>query len=165
MTTEPNGIPICIAYHKQQNINITKHQGEEYFLDWIDYRSSGKEDLANYYGRTLMKADLLSSTTACSGCALHLPQEFQLLSAYPNPFNGSLTFSFELPEKQAVNFAVYDLKGSKVYDRLYIPGVGGTYNVYWNAVNNLGQPVSAGIYIYEFYSNTTSKKGKVTYLK
>lgn len=165
MTTEPNGIPICIAYHKQQNINITKHQGEEYFLDWIDYRSSGKEDLANYYGRTLMKADLLSSTTACSGCALHLPQEFQLLSAYPNPFNGSLTFSFELPEKQAVNFAVYDLKGSKVYDRLYIPGVGGTYNVYWNAVNNLGQPVSAGIYIYEFYSNTTSKTGKVTYLK
>ena len=165
MTTEPNGIPICIAYHKQQNINITKHQGEEYFLDWIDYRSSGKEDLANYYGRTLMKADLLSSTTACSGCALHLPQEFQLLSAYPNPFNGSLTFSFELPEKQAVNFAVYDLKGSKVYDRLYIPGVGGTYKVYWNAVNNLGQPVSAGIYIYEFYSNTTSKTGKVTYLK
>ena len=165
MTTEPNGIPICIAYHKQQNINITKHQGEEYFLDWIDYRSSGKEDLANYYGRTLMKADLLSSTTACNGCALHLPQEFQLLSAYPNPFNGSLTFSFELPEKQAVNFAVYDLKGSKVYDRLYIPGVGGTYNVYWNAVNNLGQPVSAGIYIYEFYSNTTSKTGKVTYLK
>ena len=41
MTTEVNGTPICIAYHKQQNVNITNYQHSEYFLDWVDYRSSG----------------------------------------------------------------------------------------------------------------------------
>ena len=55
LTTEINGIPICIAYHKQQSVNITKHINDEYFLDWIDYRSSGKEDLANYYGKNTHK--------------------------------------------------------------------------------------------------------------
>ena len=47
LTTDLNGIPICIAYHKQQNVHIEKHNDEEYFLDWIDYRSSGKAD-SNY---------------------------------------------------------------------------------------------------------------------
>ena len=69
MTTDLNGIPIYVAY-QTQNVNITHHHDEEYILDWIDFRSSGKEDLANYYGRTLMKAELLSSPT-CSGCDLH----------------------------------------------------------------------------------------------
>ena len=64
MTTEINGLPVCIAYHKQQDVNITKHQGSEYFLDWIDYRSSGKEDLANYYGRIITKSEYLSKTLA-----------------------------------------------------------------------------------------------------
>ena len=32
MTTDANGIPICIAYHKQQNVNVTKHFGDEFFL-------------------------------------------------------------------------------------------------------------------------------------
>ena len=164
MTTDINGIPICIAYHKQQNINITKHQGEEYFLDWIDYRSSGKEDLANYYGRTLMKADLLSSIP-CDECNYSLPQSFSLINAYPNPFNGMLNFTFELPGKQAVEFSIYDLKGSKIYDRLILPGVGGIYNINWAAVNNSGQSIPSGIYIYEFVSNNDIIRGKTTYLK
>ena len=32
MTTDVNGIPICIAYHKQQNVNVTKHIGDEFFF-------------------------------------------------------------------------------------------------------------------------------------
>ena len=50
MTMEMNGIPICIAYHKQQNVNITHHQRN---IFWIGSTLGlEKEDLANYYGRT-----------------------------------------------------------------------------------------------------------------
>ena len=163
MTTEMNGIPICIAYHKQQNVNITHHSGEEYFLDWIDFRSSGKEDLANYYGRTLMKADILSTDYSCNNC--QIPNDFSLESAYPNPFNGKLNFEFKMPDKQAVEFQIYDLRGNLVYDRLILPGNAGLYQISWDAKNVDGQKISSGVYFYSFKSNSTIEKGKVTYLK
>ena len=163
MTTEMNGIPICIAYHKQQNVNITHHSGEEYFLDWIDFRSSGKEDLANYYGRTLMKADILSTDYSCNNC--QIPNDFSLESAYPNPFNGKLNFEFKMPDKQAVEFQIYDLRGNLVYDRLILPGNAGLYQISWDAKNVDGKKISSGVYFYSFKSNSTIEKGKVTYLK
>ena len=163
MTTDVNGIPICIAYHKQQSVNITKHIGEEYFLDWIDYRSSGKEDLANYYGKTLMKATLLSSKPVCIEC--YAPNRFHLESAYPNPFNGQIYFDFDIPEKQSVTFSIYDLTGRKIFERLILPGFGGRQRVVWNGSNDSGKLSPSGMYLYKFSTNTSITTGKITYLK
>ena len=162
MTTDVNGIPICVAYHKQQNVNITHHSGAEYFLDWIDYRSSGKEDLANYYGRTLIKSELLSNSPNCD---CELPTEFRVSAAYPNPFNGKVNFDFSMPAKEAVEFRIYDLTGRVVLDRLILPGFGGNYRVSWNGKSVNGQLATSGIYFYEFKINNIIEKGKITYLK
>ena len=163
MTTNQNGIPICIAYHKQQNVNITHHQNEEYFLDWIDYRSSGKEDLANYYGRMLMKAELLSNKIDCIGC--EVPKAFTLNSAYPNPFNGSISFDYYIPQKEPVEFSVYDVTGSQVVNKLILPGFGGNSRITWDGKQANGHLVSSGLSFYVFKSNNSITKGKVTYLK
>ncbi|MFL2982855.1 MAG: T9SS type A sorting domain-containing protein [Candidatus Neomarinimicrobiota bacterium] len=163
ITTEVDGIPICIAYHKQQNVNITHHSDDEYILDWIDFRSSGKEDLANYYGRTLMKAELLSASS-CSDCE-PLPDEFLLKSAYPNPFNGKINFDFEMPYKQAVEFQIFDIRGNLVFDRLILPGFGGLHHISWDAKDMRGQDMASGIYLYKFQVNKYNYSGKVTYLK
>ena len=162
MTTDVNGIPICIAYHKQQNVNVTHHSGQEFFLDWIDYRSSGKEDLANYYGRTLMKGELLATDPDCD---CELPTEFSLNAAYPNPFNGKVNFDFAMPAKEAVEFRIYDLIGRVVLDKLILPGFGGNYRVSWDGKSMNGQLSPSGIYFYEFIINETIEKGKITYLK
>jgi len=163
MTTEINGVSVCIAYHRQQNVNVTHHGGSEYFLDWIDYRSSGKEDLANYYGRTLMKAELLSSGTSCYEC--DLPKQFSLKTAYPNPFNGKVNFDFQMAAKEPVEFRIYDLNGRIVTDRLILPGFGGNYRIIWDGKHNDGAMASSGIYLYEFKTTYTIQKGKITYLK
>ena len=164
MTTQMNGIPICIAYHKQQNVNITKYNGDEYFLDWIDFRSSGKEDLANYYGKILVKADVLSSfSPSCEDC--YEPKEFRLLSTYPNPFNGRVNFKFDIPEKSSAELKIFDLSGRLIYDQLILPGLAGTKQVFWNGSNTLGQSVSSGIYLYIFKSNEIINKGKISYIK
>mgnify|MGYP001212900614 CR=1 FL=1 len=163
MTTELNGVPICIAYHKQQSVNITKYQGDEYFLDWVDFRSSGKEDLANYYGKTLVKAELLS-LSSCGDCD-ELPETFSVINAYPNPFNGKLYFDLVIPEKQSVDFKIYDLVGNIVYDRFLIPGIAGNYRINWDAKDLKGNPVSSGVYFYQANINQTIISGKVTYLK
>jgi len=163
MTTDVNGIPICIAYHKQQSVNITKYMGNEYFLDWIDFRSSGKEDLANYYGRILVKADVLSSPPSCEDC--YEPQNFRLISAYPNPFNGSINFEFDIPEKLSAEFKIFDLAGRVIYDKLILPGSSGTKKISWSGANMLGESVSSGIYLYSFKVNNIISKGKVSYIK
>ena len=164
MTTEVNGIPICIAYHKQQNVNISKHNGEEYFLDWVDYRSSGKEDLANYYGKTLMKATLLSSQSSCRNCNIS-PNKFHLESAYPNPFNGQIAFDYSIPKKESVNFSVYDLTGRKIFERLILPSFGGKQRVFWNGSDEQGNQVSSGLYLFKFSLKDDITTGKITYLK
>ena len=164
MTTDLNGIPICIAYHKQESVNVTHHSGSDYFLDWIDYRSSGKEDLANYYGRILMKADLLDNEPSCDNCG-SLPTQFILESAYPNPFNGKVNFDFQLPEKDYVEFQIYDLRGHLVLDKLILPGFGLNHRISWDGKDGSGHMVPSGMYLYRFNSNSFITTGKVTYLK
>ena len=163
LTTDINGIPICIAYHKQQSVNITKHNGEEYFLDWIDYRSSGKADLANYYGKTLVKANLLSNNSSCYDCIS--PEKFSLKDAYPNPFNGEIIFEFLIPNNESILFKIFDLNGRLVSEKIIIPGIGGNYSIKWDGKDTKGVQMSSGVYFYNFIINNVINKGKITYLK
>ena len=43
-----------------------------------------------------------------------LPISFQLLEAYPNPFNPSTTLSFSLPVASKIQLIVYNVMGQKV---------------------------------------------------
>ena len=148
---------------KQQSIHIEKHNNEEYFLDWIDYRSSGKADLANYYGKTLLKAELLSSSPSCSDCIS--PLEFSLKPAYPNPFNGNVTFEFSIPRNESIVFKVFDLNGKIVTEKMILPGLAGNYKIKWDGKDMNGRRKSSGIYFYKFISNNRISEGKITYLK
>tara|TARA_B100000686_G_C16806876_1_gene991958 strand:- start:32946 stop:35966 length:3021 start_codon:yes stop_codon:yes gene_type:complete len=163
MTTEINGVPICVAYHKQKNVNINYHSGDEFFLDWIDYRSSGKEDLANYYGRIIIKSELLNINPNCGSC--NIPKGFSVSPAYPNPFNGKVNFDFTFPAGEAVDFKIYDIKGRLVVDKLILPGFGGFHRISWDGKIFGSSTAPAGIYLYKFKINNTIKVGKVTYLK
>lgn len=161
-TTGLNGVPICIAYHKQQDVNITQYSETEFFLDWIDYRSSGKEDLANYFGRTLLNAQFLDVDPACD---CELPNQFSLKPAYPNPFNGNVNFDFSMPANEAVDFKIYDMTGRMLVDKLILPGFGGNYRVNWDGKSMDGQLAPSGVYFYKFSTSNEILKGKITYLK
>jgi hypothetical protein len=163
MTTNINGIPVCIAYHKQQNVNITNYQDSEYFLDWVDYRSSGKEDLANYYGKLIVKSEYLTAQKHCAEC--DIPEIFSINSVYPNPFNGMISFDYYVPSNEPINFNIYDLNGKIVTSKLIIPGVEGNFRISWDGKMLNGSTVSSGLYFYQFSSNNSIYRGKITYLK
>ena len=110
-----------------------------------------------------MKAELLSSPS-CDGCET-LPEEFLLQSAYPNPFNGKINFDFDIPHKQAVEFQIFDVRGNLVFDRLILPGLGGSYRLSWDAKDMQGQGMASGVYVYKMNVNGIIYGGKVTYLK
>ena len=81
-----------------------------------------------------------------------LPESFVLEQNYPNPFNPSTTIPLEIREIgwKSVQVLVYDMLGKKV--RTIYDGAlnNGRYEFTWNGSSDLGNPVSSGIYFYQF---------------
>ena len=75
------------------------------------------------------------------------PETFRLHQNYPNPFNPVTIISYNLPEESFVNITIYDLLGNVVNNLLNTNQSSGYKTIQWNATNNEGQPVSAGVYL------------------
>ena len=64
-----------------------------------------------------------------------------------------------------ISLIVYDLMGKEVatlVSGIYAPG---RYQVEWNAVNNIGDGIVSGMYIYRYISSEKSIVRKMLYLK
>jgi len=77
-----------------------------------------------------------------------LPITYNLYNAYPNPFNPITTLRFDLPEDGHVNITIYDMMGRIVKTMVNNRQNAGFKSIQWNATNNAGSPVSAGLYLY-----------------
>lgn len=79
-----------------------------------------------------------------------LPEEYELLGNYPNPFNPSTTFRFALPFESDVKITIYDIMGARITSLTLDGKPAGYHNVLWNGRNSNGAQVSSGIYLYRF---------------
>ena len=94
-----------------------------------------------------------------------LPQGFLLEQNYPNPFNPVTTLQYELPLDSFVNITVYDMLGNVVNNLINTNQSSGYKSVKWNATNNQGQPVSAGVYLYSIEAGDFRQTKKMILLK
>ena len=78
-----------------------------------------------------------------------LPDEFALHQNYPNPFNPVTTLRYDLAEDAMVNIIIHDMLGRQVKTLINRTQDAGYKSVIWNATNDYGKPVSAGIYLYQ----------------
>ena len=94
-----------------------------------------------------------------------MPTEFALHENYPNPFNPSTTLRFDLPELSDVNVIIYNMLGQemKTFNMQNISA--GHHSIKWNATNDLGDPVSAGVYLYQLQTRDFVKTRKMILLK
>ncbi len=87
--------------------------------------------------------------TFITGDKVIVPSDFELHSNYPNPFNPSTTFSFELPLDKRVSVKVYDVTGrlvrTLINDEQFAEG---THSVTWDGFSDSGMAVSSGQYVY-----------------
>ena len=95
----------------------------------------------------------------------NMPLEFEVYPAYPNPFNPVTTIGYYLPNEGSVNIAIYDMMGREI--KVLQSGIQtpGHSKVQWNATNNKGQPVSAGVYLYQINIDGTMDTKKMVLLK
>ena len=96
---------------------------------------------------------------------IDLPDEFALHANYPNPFNPITTLKYDLPEDGMIKITIYDIMGRLVNNLISARQNAGYKSIQWNATNNQGQPVSAGVYIYSFEAGEFRETRKMIFLK
>jgi len=94
-----------------------------------------------------------------------IPITYVLHQNYPNPFNPITTLSYDLPEDALVNITIYDMMGRQINTLVSSQQTAGYRSVQWNGTNNIGQPVSAGLYLYTIQAGEFVQTKKMVILK
>ncbi|MBT4946244.1 MAG: choice-of-anchor D domain-containing protein, partial [Candidatus Marinimicrobia bacterium] len=94
-----------------------------------------------------------------------IPLQYVLHQNYPNPFNPTTQIKYDLPEDALVAINIYDLMGRSIKSLVNSNQSAGYRSIQWNATNNLGEPVSAGMYIYMIQAGKFSQTKKMVLLK
>jgi hypothetical protein len=98
-----------------------------------------------------------------------IPTDFRLTQNYPNPFNPTTTIDYNVASTGFVNLKVYDVMGrlvkTLVDNQWTVAGQTSGYSVMWNGLDDSGQKVSAGLYIYRLQSGSMSTSNKMILLK
>ena len=96
---------------------------------------------------------------------IEIPAKYALHQNYPNPFNPITTLRYELPENGLVNIIIYDMLGKQVKTLINQTQDAGYRSIIWDATNDYGKPVSAGIYLYQIQAGKYMQTKKMVLLK
>ncbi len=80
-----------------------------------------------------------------------VPISFQLKQNFPNPFNLSTRIYFDIDAPGELELKIFNLQGQEVTTLIADDYKTGRYFVEWNAVDDSGNIVNSGIYIYRLY--------------
>ena len=128
--------------------------------NWLDGVSAVEGAMVSYYG---VSGDIIDMSV--DPVDNEMPTSLVLSQNYPNPFNPVTNISFVLPEKNNVNLTIYNLLGEEVTTLVNSELNAGTHNLVWDGMNNLGSPVSSGVYIYKVSTHDHSSSKKMLLLK
>ena len=84
---------------------------------------------------------------------------------YPNPFNPVTKLRYTIPKNSLVSIIIYDMLGRQVKTLVNQTQNAGYASVIWDATNDYGKPVSAGIYLYKIQAGEYIQTKKMVLLK
>jgi len=88
------------------------------------------------------------------------PSDYELLGAYPNPFNATANINYVLPERSLVTLVVYDVTGREVATLVDGYVEVGIHNAQFNGSN-----LSSGVYFYRLTANSFTDVKKMILIK
>ncbi len=97
--------------------------------------------------------EVLQNVTGVGKVGSVLPRESELGQNYPNPFNPSSRIDYSLNKPGKVILQVYDANGRKVRTLLDGSRPSGEHSVQWDGMDDLGNRVSSGAYLYSLNFN------------
>ena len=87
------------------------------------------------------------------------------IAGYPNPFNGFVTISYELPYSGNYDLVIFDILGREVKTLIDSYKSSGGGAIVWDGTDNHGDGISSGIYFARLRGETVSANIKLFMLK
>lgn len=94
-----------------------------------------------------------------------IPASFKLLQNYPNPFNPETEIYFQLPEANHVVVTIFNTNGQEIRKLTDANYTAGYHSLRWNGMDNQGNPVSSGVYLYQLRTATFSQVRKMSLMR
>ena len=138
------------------NDNCEYISGCDWVADSVDYTAAFFNSMDN-----CIEACFLASNDEIN----QLPHAFNLYNNYPNPFNPVTTLRYDIPENSHVTITIYDMLGRQVKTLTNQTQDAGYKSLIWDATNDYGKPVSAGIYLYQIQAGEYISTKKMVLLK
>ena len=91
--------------------------------------------------------------------------DYVLCRAYPNPFNPTTNFRYELQKPSQVKLTIYDALGKEIKVLINKKQLSGSKVIQWDTINSRGVAVSAGLYFYALEVDGNRDVGKILFLK
>ncbi|MCZ6634722.1 MAG: T9SS type A sorting domain-containing protein, partial [bacterium] len=96
-----------------------------------------------------------------------MPQatQFQLEQNFPNPFNPETTIRFDVPGAVDFRLVIYNLLGQEIRTLMAGRFEAGRYTVSWDATDDLGRQIAAGMYLYRLEARDVVLTRKMVLVK
>ena len=88
------------------------------------------------------------------------PAAVPLLESHPNPFNPSVTITYDLPRDALIDISIFDVKGGHVAALRSGFETAGRHSIEWDGTNDRSVPVVSGVYFarLEYYGDAYIRK-------
>lgn len=101
-----------------------------------------------------------------AGKNTELPTSFEILNAYPNPFNSITRIEYSVPSDQGdYSLVIYDILGKEIKVLMEKNSETGFHTAFWNGSDNQGRELPSGIYFCVLQNNVKKQVMKLFLLR
>jgi hypothetical protein len=147
----------------------TTEATEYYFID-TQVKEGGSYSYQlvdiDYQGKLTYHKDHIQSITYVNPGKSGKPDALKVVKLYPNPFNPTVTLTYDLAAMSDLHVSIYNLAGEQVWN--HAKGnhpAGQDYTLAWNGIDMTNTPLPSGIYLVNIQAGTQIKSKKVTLLR
>jgi hypothetical protein len=90
---------------------------------------------------------------------------FALFQNFPNPFNPTTTIEYDIPKNVYVELTIIDLLGRHVRTLVAEEKPAGHHQVTWNGLDDAGDRVASGVYLYRLTAEGYSETRKLLLIR
>ena len=96
---------------------------------------------------------------------ISIPNRFYLHQNYPNPFNPTTVINYDMQNDGQTLIEIMDVRGNHVRTLINDYVQMGSRSITWDATDDYGERVPAGIYFYMLRTNNYMQTQKMVLLK
>ena len=153
--------PVRLAFDGTESVPLEQEIWlvDEFLEQPINLRSDPSYSFSHAGGNTVRQFKLVvGSRTFISqtlGDVQALPEEFELLPIFPNPFNSSSTIRYALPEPTHVTLNVFNVVGNHVATLVDRTEAEGFHSLVWDGSGMQGNILPSGLYFLQLQAGAT----------